>query len=162
MNNYAAAGTPAGVAGTIRVAPMGNNVAFFQRYFNKMLVINGVNSETNSHEDGTRCHATGRLDMGYPNISELFARQYGYNLPLAWLAGNGGGFTDSAGLLPATAVPDANTFRALVSPNTASGRTAAGSVRRHADRSARSGSREVWIMDAVPERIGSGLLIRCE
>jgi hypothetical protein len=119
MNNYAAARTPAGVAGNIRVAPMGNNVAFFQRYFNQMLVINGVNSETNSHEDGTRCHATGRLDMGYPNISELFARQYGYNLPLGWLAGSGGGFRDSVGLLPATAVPDANTFRALVSPNTA-------------------------------------------
>ncbi len=33
MNNYAAAGTPAGVAGDIRYAPMGNNAAFFQAYF---------------------------------------------------------------------------------------------------------------------------------
>ena len=31
MNNYAAAGTPAVVAGNIRAAPMGNNAAFFQR-----------------------------------------------------------------------------------------------------------------------------------
>lgn len=120
MNNYAAARTPAGVAGDIRFAPMGTNAAFFAAHNRQMLVINGVNSETNSHEDGTRAHATGRLDMGYPNISELYARQFGYNLPLAWLAGNGGGFRDSAGLLPATAVPDANTFRALVSPNAAS------------------------------------------
>ncbi|MGZ9031981.1 MAG: DUF1501 domain-containing protein [Burkholderiaceae bacterium] len=120
MNNYAAARTPAGVAGDIRFAPMGNNAAFFTRYNRQMLVLNGVNSETNSHEDGTRAHATGRLDMGYPNISELHAREYGYNLPLAWLAGSGGGFRTSAGLLPATAVPDANTFRALVSPNSAS------------------------------------------
>ena len=121
MNNYAAAGTPAGVAGEIRFAPMGNNAAFFTRYNRQMLVINGVNSETNSHEDGQRVHATGRLDMGYPNVSELFARQYGYNLPLAWLAA--GGFTQSAGVLPATPVPDANTFRALVSPNSASATT---------------------------------------
>jgi hypothetical protein len=120
MNNYAAARTPAGVAGDIRFAPMGNNAAFFTRYNRQTLVINGVNSETNSHEDGTRAHATGRLDMGYPNIAELHAREYGYNLPLAWLAGSGGGFRTSAGLLPATAVPDANTFRALVSPNSAS------------------------------------------
>jgi hypothetical protein len=50
----AAAGTPAGVAGNIRYAPMGNNAAFFGRYFNQMLVINGVHSETNGHDDGTR------------------------------------------------------------------------------------------------------------
>jgi len=118
MNNYAAAGTPAGVAGDIRFAPMGNNASFFTKYNKQMLVINGINSETNSHEDGTRVHATGRLDMGYPNLSELFARQYGYNLPLAWL--NSNGFSDSAGILPATPVPDSNTFRALVSPNQAS------------------------------------------
>lgn len=118
MNNYAAAGTPAGLAGNIRFAPMGNNASFFTRYFSNMLVINGVNSETNSHEDGTRAHATGRLDMGYPTMPELFASTYGRGLPMPWL--NAGSFNTSAGLLPATPVPDQNTFRALVSPNAAS------------------------------------------
>ena len=118
MNNYAAALTPAGVAGNIRYAPMGNNASFFTRYSANMLVINGVNSETNSHEDGTRAHATGRLDMGYPTMPELFAFTYGQGLPMAWL--NSGAFSRSAGLLPATPVPDQNTFRALVAPNTAS------------------------------------------
>jgi hypothetical protein len=118
MNNYAAAGTPAGVAGNIRYAPMGSNATFFPMYANQMLVINGVNSETNSHTDGTRTHATGRLDMGYPNVCELFADQYGRGLPMPWL--NGGGFSTSAGLTPATPVPDSNTFRALVAPNAAS------------------------------------------
>jgi hypothetical protein len=118
MNNYAAAGTPAGLAGNIRVAPMGNNIAFFQRYFNQMLVINGVNSETNSHDDGTRAHATGRLDMGYPTMAELFAATHGKGLPMQWL--NAGSFNTSAGLVAATPIPDQNTFRALVSPNTAS------------------------------------------
>ena len=118
MNNYAAAGTPAGLAGNIRFAPMGNNASFFTKYYANMLVINGVNSETNSHTDGTRAHATGRLDMGYPTMPELFAYTYGQGLPMAWL--NAGAFNTSAGLLPATPVPDQNTFRALVTPNAAS------------------------------------------
>lgn len=118
INNYAAAGTPAGVAGNIRFAPMANNAAFFGAHFRNMLVINGVHSETNDHGAGARAHATGKLDMGYPNISELHAATHGKSLPLAWL--NGGGFRTSAGLMPATPVPDANGFRALSQPNAAS------------------------------------------
>ena len=118
INNYAAAGTPVNVSGTIRSAPMGNNKAFFDAHFRQMLVINGVHSETNGHDEGTRAHATGRLDMGYPNLSELFAFTYGKGMPMPWL--NNGGFRISAGLVPPTAVPDANALRALTQPNAAS------------------------------------------
>lgn len=118
MNNYAAAGTPAGLAGRIRFAPMGANATFFAAYYQHMLVINGVNSETNSHEDGTRAHATGRLDLNFPTMPELFAATYGLGLPMPWL--NSGGFSRSVGVVPATPVPDQNTFRALVTPNLAS------------------------------------------
>jgi uncharacterized protein (DUF1501 family) len=118
INNYAAAGTPAGVAGNIRYAPMGNNKAFFDAHFRQILVINGVHSETNGHDEGTRAHATGRLDMGYPNLSELFAFTYGRGMPMPWL--NSGGFRISAGLVPPTPVPDANAWRALTQPNAAS------------------------------------------
>ena len=117
MNNYAAAGTPAGLAGKIRFAPLGANATFFNMYSRNMLVLNGVNTENNGHDDGARCHAVGRLDPGYPNISELFAAQFGDGLPMPWL--NGGGFSMSAGLRAATPVPDSNTFQALVSPNRA-------------------------------------------
>jgi hypothetical protein len=118
MNNYAAARTPAVVAGNIRVAPMGANGAWLQRFYQNMLVLNGVNSETNSHEDGTRAHATGMLAMGYPTMSELFASQKGKGLPMPWL--NGGGMNTSVGLAPATPIPDGNSFRTLISPNAAS------------------------------------------
>jgi hypothetical protein len=84
MNNYAAARTPAGVVGNLRVAPMGDNVAFFTRFYQNMLVLNGVNSETNSHDDGTRAHATGMLAMNYPTLSELFAATKGKGLPMPW------------------------------------------------------------------------------
>ena len=118
INSYAAAGTPAGVAGNIRYAPMGNNKAFFDAHSRNTLVINGVHSETNGHDEGTRAHATGRLDMGYPHIAELFAATYGKGLPMAWL--NNGGFNRSAGLVAPTPVPDQNGFRSLSQPNAAS------------------------------------------
>jgi hypothetical protein len=120
INNYAAAGSGQniGSAGNIRFAPMGANAAFFGAYFRHMLVINGVHSETNDHGSGQRAHATGRLEMGYPNISELHASRLGRGLPMPWL--NQGGFSTSAGLAPPTPVPNAQSFRALLSPNSAS------------------------------------------
>ena len=118
MNNYAAAGTPAGVAGNLRAAPMGNNVAFLQANFRRMLVINGVNSETNSHEDGTRAHATGTLAMAYATMPELYAYAKPAAAPLPWL--NSGAYSMSAGLIPATPMPNGNTFQQLISPNAAS------------------------------------------
>jgi hypothetical protein len=80
--------------------------------------LNGVNSETNSHDDGTRAHATGMLAMNYPNLSELFASVHGKGLPMPWL--NAGGMNTSVGLAPATPMPDGNNFRTLLSPNSAS------------------------------------------
>ena len=118
INSYAAAGTPAGVAGNLRYAPMGSNKAFFDANFRRILVINGVHSETNGHDEGTRAHATGRLDMGYPNLSELFAFTFGRGMPMPWL--NSGGFRVSAGLVPPTPVPNENAWRALTQPNAAS------------------------------------------
>jgi uncharacterized protein (DUF1501 family) len=119
INNYAAAGTAAGVAGNVRFAPMGANAAFFGAHFRNMLVINGVHSETNDHGSGSRAHATGALATGYPNVSELFASKYGKGLPMAWISS--GGFRTSAGLISPTPTPDANAFRALAQPNAASG-----------------------------------------
>lgn len=117
MNFYAQSRTPAVVAGNLRVAPMANNGAFATKYFRNILVLNGVNSETNSHEDGTRAHATGSLAMNYPNMSELFAYMKGKDLPLPWL--NAGGMNTSVGLSPAVPMPDGNNFRTMLSPNSA-------------------------------------------
>jgi hypothetical protein len=118
LNTYAKNGTPANVSGNIRSAPMGNNKAFFDAHFRQMMVINGLHSETNGHDEGTRNNATGRLDMGYPNISELFASVNGKGMPMPWL--NSGGFRTSAGLVPPTAVPNANALRSITQPNAVS------------------------------------------
>lgn len=122
INNYAAAGTPAagpGIGGcTLKMAPMGANAAFLAAHFQQMLVVNGVNTETNSHEDGDRASATGKLEMGHATVAELFASQYGAGLPYAWL--DAGSFNMSAGLVPPTAFPNSNQLRASVLPNSQS------------------------------------------
>ncbi|HTN49303.1 MAG TPA: hypothetical protein VMK32_07730 [Burkholderiaceae bacterium] len=118
MNDYARAGTPAVVAGNLRAAPMGLNGPFLQANFRRMLVINGLNSETNSHEDGTRAHATGTLAMAYATMPELYAYAKGAALPLPWL--NSGAYDMSAGLIPATPMPNGANFRQLISPNSQS------------------------------------------
>lgn len=125
INDYAGLKS-AVVAGQLRAAPMGNNAAFFNRYYSKMLVINGINTETNSHMDGARCHATGRLDLGYPHLDELHAYKYGQGLPMAWINSpplNDSGnvtFSKTAGLVVPTDLPPATLFRDILDPNRAS------------------------------------------
>jgi uncharacterized protein (DUF1501 family) len=114
INHYAGV-TPVNVSGNIRSAPMGSNKTFFDTYFPQTLVLNGVDSETNSHEDGTRAQATGRLDRGYPNLSEIFASVLGSSLPMPWL--NAGGYAIPAGLVAPTAIPSLSALLALVAPN---------------------------------------------
>ncbi len=118
VNNYAAAGTPVVQQGNIRMAPMGNNAAFLAAHSTRMLVINGVHSETNGHGEGTRSQATGKVGLGYPNVAELFASVHGKGLPFPWL--NSGGFSESIGLAAPTPVPNANALLALSTPNAAS------------------------------------------
>lgn len=120
INNYAQPGRNAtiGAAGNIRFAPLpapSNIAAFFTRFAPMTLVINGINSETNDHDAGRQANATGQLAMGFPTTNELHANRYGKSLPMGWV--NGGGFSRSAGLVPPTPVPNAQTFRALLTPN---------------------------------------------
>jgi uncharacterized protein (DUF1501 family) len=106
-------GTPAGTAGNIRFAPIGDNATFFTKYYRNMLVINGVDLETNGHDQGTVVGRTGVMDMGYPNITELFASVNGQGLPLAAMGSCG----PSVGLRACAPIPNAQNFQALVVPN---------------------------------------------
>lgn len=126
INVYAQAGTARNIiqAGNLRVAPFGtpgqrsSTGDFFTNYAPHTLVINGLHSETNDHGAGTQTNATGRLDMGYPTLNELHANKLGKGLPMPWL--NAGGFMNSVGLVAPTPIPNAGSFRSLLSPNSAS------------------------------------------
>jgi hypothetical protein len=118
--NAASPGIGAVEVGPFRFGNLGSNQAFVTRFAPNMLVINGINSLTNGHDEGNRSQNSGRLDMGYPAIGELFANQVGKSLPLAYL-NQGSAFAQSVGLRAPTPVPqDTNAIRAMVSPNAAS------------------------------------------
>ena len=108
-------------SGNIRIAPAGQNLAFLNRFRDQMLVINGVNTESNSHTDGAINSATGKLMMGYAPLSELHAAKYAGGAPAGWMVRDGD--TVSTGVYPATAVPDQNQLRAMVDPLASSGTT---------------------------------------
>ena len=90
-------------SGNIRIAPAaaGTNIAFLNRFRDQMLVVNGINTQTNSHEDGQIASGTGKLMMGYPHLSELHAAKYAAAAPAGWMVRDGG--TLSTGVYPATA-----------------------------------------------------------
>lgn len=122
-NLYSRAGLAIPGSGNIRIAPAaaGTNVAFLNRFRDQMLVVNGINTQTNSHNDGAIASGTGKLMMGYPHLSELAAAKYAAGKPAGWMVRDGD--TVSTGVYPATAVPDGNQLRALVDPLAASGTT---------------------------------------
>lgn len=120
MNVYAAEKRPAGVAGRIRYAPMGDNKFFFDKYHRQMLVINGVHSETNSHPLGVQVNATGSFAGGFPQLAELFAKANGPLLPFSRLQSPDFVFKGGGGLVPATAMPSLDTWRLMGNPNAVS------------------------------------------
>ena len=56
-----------------------------------MLVINGVDAQTNSHSAGIVHNWSGRVSEGYPSMTALLAAHHGPRLPLSYL--NFGGFS---------------------------------------------------------------------
>ena len=123
INNYTTQGLAVPRVGKMAVAPMGNagsNAAFLQRFNSQLIFVNGVNTMTNSHEDGSFEASTGKLEMGYAPLCELHAAKYGPGYPAAWIARDDARSIASTGLVTATPVPDGNQLRAMVTPNSAS------------------------------------------
>ena len=56
-------------AGNIAYAPFARNAAFFEKYHRRMLVINGVDAQTNSHTVGVVHNWSGRNSEGYPTTT---------------------------------------------------------------------------------------------
>ena len=106
-------------AGNIPYAPFARNGAFFEKYYRRMLVINGVDAQTNSHTVGIVHNWSGRNSEGYPTTTALLAAHYAEGLPVPYLSFGGfsatGGVTrftriDNADLLRGIAYPEADTY----------------------------------------------------
>ena len=101
-------------AGNIPYAPFANNMAFFDKYHERMLVINGVDAQTNSHTTGIVHNWSGRNSEGYPSMTALLAAEYGQNLPIAYLSF--GGFSDTGGQIRYTRLNNPDLLRNIARP----------------------------------------------
>ena len=101
-------------AGNIRYAPFARNEAFFEKYYERMLVINGVDAQTNSHTVGVVHNWSGRNSEGYPGLGAILAAHHGAGLPVAYL--NFGGYSETAGIARYTRLNNAALLRNIASP----------------------------------------------
>ena len=120
INHWAAdqADSPAqkaGTAGNLRFAPFAENEAFFNKYYQHMLVINGIDLQTNGHDAARRYRSTGSLTAGLPSLNELFAATVAPKAPMPFV--RAGGYGQTVGVMPFTTLPDEALLRSLADPN---------------------------------------------
>ena len=101
-------------AGNLVYAPFAGNRTFFEKYHRMMLVINGVDAQTNSHTVGIVHNWSGRNSEGYPTLSALLAAHFAPALPIPYLSF--GGFSKTAGLTRFTRLDDPRLLREIASP----------------------------------------------
>ena len=104
-----------GMAGNISYAPFAGNKAFFDKHHKNILVINGVDTQTNAHSVGITNTWSGRNSEGYPALTAIWSAEKAASLPLTYL--NFGGFGDTQSLVSRTRINDIGSLRAIVDPN---------------------------------------------
>ena len=102
-------------AGNIPYAPFANNAAFFERFSQSMLVINGIDMQTNAHGTGRTHTWSGRSARGYPSLTALFANEKAPLLPVSYL--NFGGYAETAGVIRFSRIDKVSELRKILEPN---------------------------------------------
>lgn len=116
MNHWASSNSVQTISNSpITYAPFAYNESFFNTHHQNMLIINGIDCQTNAHEAGTRHTWSGQIGHGYPTFSALAAATLGPNLPLAYLSN--GGYKETAGITKYTLMQDPSSLSKLVFPN---------------------------------------------
>lgn len=102
-------------AGNIPYAPFAANERFFEKYYERMLVINGVDAQTNSHTVGITHNWSGRNSEGYPSMTALLAAEYGGGMAAPYLSF--GGFSRTGGVVRYTRLDDPDLLRNIAEPD---------------------------------------------
>jgi len=89
--------------------------SFFDTYGQDLLVINGINTQTNSHRTGTRYFATGKIADGNPSLGALLGAIHLPSSPLAYLGS--GGYTGTKGITPKVSISSSGSLNQIVNPN---------------------------------------------
>jgi len=113
INNWATTQTVQTINNSpIQYAPFAHNQRFFTNHHADMLVINGVDTQTNAHQAGRRHSWSGRLAEGYPSFAAMAAAALGPSLPLSYLSN--GGYNQTGGLVTYTLMQDPGVLNKLV------------------------------------------------
>lgn len=117
VNNYFT--DDIGEAGNIRYAPVAWNKEFFDKHHRRVLVLNGVDTQTNSHDAGTRHTWSGKLGEGYPALAALIAGVTSRDKPMAFLSN--GGYDLTGGLVAPTRTGNIDAINRIAHPNAIDG-----------------------------------------
>ena len=99
----------------IKWAPMGRNEEFFQAHYDKLLIVNGVDTSTNNHSMGTRYLNSGHLEEGHPSFAAMLAATVGPDLPLGYLTN--GGYDITRGIVPSTRLGSLGVMSKIAEPD---------------------------------------------
>lgn len=105
--------------GPFRVAPVNGHSAFFERFQEQLLVVNGIDVGTNSHEVGTRHIWSGSINPGTPSISALVAGARDEHPALPFLSN--GGYDMTGGVVAPTRIPDTAAITEIAYPERLNG-----------------------------------------
>ncbi len=113
-----------GSAGPFQYAPltfsddgrrMISNQQFFEKFRDRLLVLNGIDMQTNNHDTGTRYTWSGHLEDGYPPLAAIIAASLAPGRPLGFLSN--GGYEHTAGVVPLTRLNSIDTIARIARPN---------------------------------------------
>lgn len=93
----------------------GHFANFFPRHAQRLLVINGIDTQTNNHDAGSRFIWSGKIDAGYPSFGALAAADSAPAEPLSFISN--GGFDATASLVAPARIGEGEVFQQLAYPN---------------------------------------------
>ena len=102
-------------AGNISYAPVEGMAAIFQKHYEKMMVVNGIDMSTNGHEQGTRYTFSGKLAEGHPSLAAMIAAKAGPALPMSYITN--GGYDITNGIIAPTRADNVDTIPRIAYSN---------------------------------------------
>jgi uncharacterized protein (DUF1501 family) len=90
------------------------NNLFFEKWGAQLLVVNGIDCSTNSHDVGTRATWSGSLIENRPSFAALVAGAYGATKPMAFITN--GGYDVTANVVSQTRVGNIDALKRLAYP----------------------------------------------
>lgn len=88
---------------------------FLERFGERLLVLNGVDTSTNNHDAGQMAFTSGSLQEGLPAIGALLAGTYGLAQPLPFISF--GGYDKTYDIAPLSRIQSSGVLRDLAAPN---------------------------------------------